>query len=76
MKHVHGVIPLHITERIILDLAQLPDKQACHVSSVNQTASKVEFAKQGCRVNGMAGSMDPSTVFFTYNDMMSGHFIS
>ena len=42
--------------------------------SANQTAFKVMFAKQGCRVNGMAGSMDTSAVIFTCNDIMAVHF--
>ena len=51
------MIPFSYHTKINLGLAQLFGKQTRHVSSANQTASKVVFAKQGCRVNGMAGSM-------------------
>ena len=55
-------------------LAQPLLKQTSHVSSANHTTSNVMFAKQGCRVNCMAGSMDTSAVIFTHNDMMAHHF--
>ena len=62
------MIPFSYYQGNYLDLAQLLAKQASHVPSANQTASKVVFAKQGCRVNGMAGSMDTSAVIFTHSD--------